>query len=135
MWLEGNRFDATPDESVTHIMYAGKSFTCAGCIPVRKRCTSPKDLCRRCCAGPHSRIKVFRTRLLSPEQMLTTKDEMRLVRTDVRQRVERVCLLDISTKVISGETKRQTFCHDLNGSHHELPFTSSPSHSPAPQSR
>ncbi len=52
----------------------------------------PEDLSRRRRARPDNRIKVLRTGLLGPEQLLTPKDEVCLRLGDVGLGVERVRL-------------------------------------------
>ena len=54
---------------------------------------APEDLRRRRRAGPDDRVEVLRARLLCPEALLSAKHEVVLVGGQVREWVERVCVL------------------------------------------
>lgn len=85
--LERDAAHAALAQAEAHIVQAREG---GGDVPAR---AAPEDLRRRRSARPDNRVEVLRARLLCPEALLSAEHEVVLVGGQVREWVERVCVL------------------------------------------
>lgn len=90
--LQVDGVDPTLDESVTDIVQAGQGLGGVGGGSVGESSTGPEDLGDGGGSGPDDGVEVLRAGLLSPEEGLTTEDEVGLGSGDVCEGVEDVGL-------------------------------------------
>jgi len=133
LWLQSMCFYPTLDISISKIMKPGKCLGPVKPLAIRVNRSSPENFSRGSGTRPDDRVHVGWIRLFCPQELLSSKYKPRFRVGKISLGIKRVRLFSLSDCHWYQRTSL-TFCHDLNGSHHELPFVKFPTHVPCPQS-